>query len=215
MEDNTRAMVQHLNEAMDSVTDAPDAPPAPVSYKGLSTGGRPRIEMNRAVLQEGLELRGGPSHLTRMFSASARTIRRRAVDYGIAPPGDPVYVTEHHPDGSRSRRYHTGRNPSTMLSSLTNEQLDRIIQEALEQYPTFGLRMLHGHLMSMGNRVPRQRLSESYVRVHGNPATFGERAIHRQPYHVAGANSLWHHDGQHGEMALGNTWLHLLFHLQV
>lgn len=46
--------------------------------------------------------------------------------------------------------------------------------------------------------MPRERIIESYLRVYGTPGVFGDRAIHRRVYTVAGANSLWHHDGQHG-----------------
>ncbi|THH13742.1 hypothetical protein EUX98_g9686, partial [Antrodiella citrinella] len=49
-----------------------------------------------------------------------------------------------------------------------------------------------------GHHVPRERLTLSYARVHGTPGIFGARTIHRRQYNVAGANSLWHHDGQHG-----------------
>jgi hypothetical protein len=58
--------------------------------------------------------------------------------------------------------------------------------------------MLKGHLKADGYRVPRARIAASYLRVHGSPGSFGARFIHRTPYNVAGANSLWHHDGQHG-----------------
>jgi hypothetical protein len=65
-------------------------------------------------------------------------------------------------------------------------------------FPAYGRRMLSGHLRALGHKVPDPRLRDSYLRVHGIPATFGDCAIHRQKYSVPGANSLWHHDGQHG-----------------
>ena len=59
--------------------------------------------------------------------------------------------------------------------------------------------MLFGRLKAAGYHVPVERIAASYLRVHGAPGSFGGRAVHRRAYHVAGANSLWHHDGQHGK----------------
>lgn len=59
--------------------------------------------------------------------------------------------------------------------------------------------MIYGHLHSNGHRVPRERIAAAYIRVHGTPGTFAGRRIHRKVYNVAGPNSLWHHDGQHGK----------------
>ena len=46
--------------------------------------------------------------------------------------------------------------------------------------------------------VSEARVRDSLERVSGVPGTFGGRRVHRRRYQVAGANSLWHHDGQHG-----------------
>lgn len=75
--------------------------------------------------------------------------------------------------------------------------------EILEVFPNFGRRMLAGCLHTMGHNVPRDRITASYLRVHGAPALFGDRSIERREYFVAGANSLWHHDGQHGLIRYG------------
>jgi hypothetical protein len=77
-------------------------------------------------------------------------------------------------------------------------ELDRILSAVLDIFPTFCRRMLSGHLKAAGHHVPRERIAASYVRVHGSPGIFGDRSIHRKVYRVAGANSLAHHDGQHG-----------------
>ena len=47
-------------------------------------------------------------------------------------------------------------------------------------------------------RTVRSPIRASYERVHGAPASLINRPIERQVYHVAGPNSLCHHDGQHG-----------------
>jgi len=56
-----------------------------------------------------------------------------------------------------------------------------------------------GCLKGSGHHVPRECIAESFLRVHGTPGGFGQHTIHHKVYKVAGANSLWHHDGQHGQ----------------
>lgn len=58
--------------------------------------------------------------------------------------------------------------------------------------------MIAGHFRQLGYRVPTSRIRESYNRVHGPPVSYTNTATGRQPYRVAGPNSLSHHDGQHG-----------------
>jgi hypothetical protein len=72
--------------------------------------------------------------------------------------------------------------------------------EILQMFPTFGRRMIDGHLQYLGHHVPRKRLQASYARVNGPPVSaFGVRSITRRVYNVPGYNSLAHHDGQHGK----------------
>ena len=59
--------------------------------------------------------------------------------------------------------------------------------------------MIFGRLKAAGHHVPVERIAASYLRVRGTPGSFSGRTIHRRVYKVAGANSLWHHDGQHGK----------------
>ncbi|KAF7350246.1 hypothetical protein MVEN_01328100 [Mycena venus] len=125
-----------------------------------STGGRPRVDIDRDILAQALSLRG-PTHLRRVFNVNSRTIRTR---YTPIPP---------QPDGTVSHMY---TSTSAPVFTLTDEELDSILTSILEMFPNFGRKMLKGRL-----------------RGHS-----GARFIHRTPYNVAGANSLWHHDGQHG-----------------
>jgi hypothetical protein len=86
------------------------------------------------------------------------------------------------------------------IAALTNDELDALLSSILEIFPTFGQRMIAGRLKASGHHVPRECITESFLRVHGTPGVFGQRTIHRKVYYkVAGANSLWHHDGQHGQ----------------
>ncbi|KAJ7796811.1 hypothetical protein B0H14DRAFT_2390310, partial [Mycena olivaceomarginata] len=74
-----------------------------------------------------------------------------------------------------------------------------------------GRSMISGRLKAAGHRVPRDRIAACYLRIHGTPGHFGAHFIHRTPYHVAGANSLWHHDGQHG-WSVNNTRIERLWY---
>ena len=165
------------------------------------------MDIDPAFLSQALSLRG-PAHLAPVFSVSARTIRRRALEYGLAQPGAPVYTDTSQQDGSTSRVY---TSTSAAVSTLSDNALDTLLTSILETFPHFGRRMLSGQLRSAGYRVPRSRIASSYLRVHGSPGSFGARFIHRTPYHVAGANSLWHHDGQHGESALLECWPYMSY----
>ncbi|KAF7349147.1 hypothetical protein MVEN_01437000 [Mycena venus] len=186
-------MVAALHEARHQSSDPPTSSQLIVTTHS-DTGGRPRVEIDPAFLSHALALRG-PSHLRAVFGVSARTIRRRALDYGLVQPGVPVYTDMPQPDGTVVRSY-TSTSPP--VSPLSDDELDALLTSILRTFPNFGRRMIKGRLRAAGYRIPRDRIAASYLRVHASPGSFGARFIHRTPYHVAGANSLWHHDGQHG-----------------
>ena len=87
---------------------------------------------------------------------------------------------------------------SSLAPTLQDEQLDTLIADILQVFPLFGSHMIMGRLKAAGHHIPRARIIEAYARVHGRTGRFGDRSIHRRKYKVAGSNSLWHHDGQHG-----------------
>ncbi|KAG6870575.1 hypothetical protein C0992_012957, partial [Termitomyces sp. T32_za158] len=115
-----------------------------------------------------------------LYGCSARTIRRRLVEYGFSPSGPPVYTEHQQPDGT-----------------LQHQELDALMLDIYERFSSFGRRMIDGYLLHIGERVPHQRIVDSYNRVIGpTTLTFAPRRIHRRVYSVPGPNSLWHHDGQ-------------------
>lgn len=195
--DSVQSMISCLENATHQSSDPPDRPFPEISFLS-HTGlpGRPRIDMDSDLLAAALELRG-PTHLASIFNCHPRTIRRRALQYGLVEPGDPVYVDYEHEDGTITRIY---RSSSGAVSDLSDTELDEIVGYILTSFPSFGRRMLDGHLKHLGHHIPRARLQSAYSRVHGAPTNaFGPRHIHRRVYSVPGPNSLWHHDGQHGE----------------
>ena len=189
-------MIDRLDQAAITSADPPDVPDVQTtSIRRTGRPGRPRIEIDRDVLATALEMRG-PTGLAPVFGVSARTVRRNALRQGLVEPGEPVYRDVQAPDGSTERVYTSSTAPAT---DIEPEALDQIVREILSSFPTYGRRMLRGHLSSLGYRIPRPQLEASYLRVHGPPAAhFGPRRIERRVYSVPGPNSLWHHDGQHG-----------------
>lgn len=159
--------------------------------------GRPRKEIDPNILEIALTEHRGPTHLAPVFNCSSRTVRRRALDYNIVEPGAPVYVTYEDPETGEILRLY--RSSTAPMSQISDDELDDIMRRILRVFPAFGRRMIRGHLESLGVRIPRERLRESYERVNGIPQGLsGNRAVGRRVYRVAGPNSLWHHDGQHG-----------------
>jgi len=191
-------MINDLNHAKSQSADLPDAEPIEATYT-IRTGrrGRPRIEIDEEVLEASYSHRG-PTELSETFGVSARSVRRRALEAGITQPGESVYVVLEDLEGN-SWRYYTGLPQNSSHSTLSDEELDNIMIQILNSFPTFGRRMIDGHLKYLGHHVPRSRLQESYARVHGPPVSaFGVRRIQCRVYSVRGYNSLSHHDGQHG-----------------
>ena len=191
-------MLKSLDDAKHQSADPPDAPALVVASKIYSgQPGRPRLEIDQNFLQHALQHRG-PSGLAEIFNCSRRTIRRRALEYGLVVPGEPVYH-EIQTDTGTERVFTSTTGP---VASLTDSDLDAKIAEILCTFPSFGHRMLKGRLRAMGYNVPASCIASSYIRVHGIPSTFGDRRIERRQYSVPGPLSLVHHDGQHGVLFL-------------
>ena len=185
---------QASTQSLDPLEDGAES--LVVAYRVRQPGGRgrPRLEFDPGFLAAALELRG-PTGVASIFGCSSRTIHRRAVEYGILQPGEPVYTDSPQPDGTIRRTYQSSTRP---VSTLSDDDLDTLVADILQVFPAFGSRMIIGCLKAAGHHVPRARIVESYARVHGRTGRFGDRSIHRRKYQVPGSNSLWHHDGQHG-----------------
>jgi hypothetical protein len=129
------------------------------------------------------------------MKVSARSVRKSALQYGLVEPGEPLFTQQTLDDGSTTRVWQP-RNQG--FSSITDADLDVMVYAILQSFPNYGRAMVAAELVRRGHRVQRHRTQAAYVRVHGAPRVWGQRGIPRRPYSVAGPNSLWHHDGQHG-----------------
>jgi hypothetical protein len=193
---NLNTMLSVIRDAINTAQDRPDQVelPAQQVVTRVLTGrrGRPRIEINQQYLAGALDLRN-PAHIAPIIEASRRTIFRRAVDYGIRPPGQPVAIRVADENGQIQTRY-LGRQSRCTMS---NDEIDMLMRRTLTLFPNFGREMLSGYFRGLGHTIPRQRVRESFDRVNGPGAEIGRRRIQRRVYKVAGPNSLWHHDGHH------------------
>ena len=144
-------MLQSLEAATRESRDPPPAEAIIVS-RPIYTGrpGRPRIEINPIFLEEALDLRG-PSGIAPVVRAASRTIRRRALEHGLVEPGPPVYVDT--PDPNNPGHFIRTYSSSTpVVTTMTDEQLDTLVFQALNIFPSFGRRMLDGfHQQTQGH----------------------------------------------------------------
>lgn len=112
----------------------------------------------------------------------------------LAPSNDAGHPAP--PDTAPIQINRTSRGP---VSSLTDEDLEGLIRQIRVHMPTAGLSILSGSLRSMGHIVPQQRIRHALLQIDPVRRIFGRQPIQRRTYNVAGPNSLWHHDGQHGK----------------
>ena len=124
MESSLQSMIHHLDQALTISSDPPNHPPIQTTHL-VHTGerGRPRIEIDHDMLATALDMRR-TGDLVDVFGVSARTIRQRALDYGLAEPGEPVFATYQAEDGTE-HHYHT--SSTAPMSDLSDNDLDNII----------------------------------------------------------------------------------------
>ena len=134
--------------------------------------GHPSYDISEEHLTALLDHHFKTTDIARLFNVSARTIRRRIIQYGLEE-----VVT---------------------YSKLSDTQLDDITQSFVHHHPHSGRRSYDGFLRSVGLRVQQTRVRESLLRVdrRGVENRF-RRALHRRQYSVRMPNSLWHIDGYH------------------
>jgi hypothetical protein len=187
-------MISSLDDAVHQASDVPSASSVQlVSTVRTGRPGRPRHEFNKNLLENFLQI-SKKSTIAKKTKVSARTVCRRALELQLESPGQPVFVNVEAPEGTLIR-VHQGRTQP----SISDAELDAAVERVRQVFPEHGRQLLWGQLRSMGINVTRDRLEQSSVRVNGLPRAFGRHKIQRRTYQVPGANSLWHHDGQHGK----------------
>ncbi|KAM6491461.1 hypothetical protein JOM56_013030 [Amanita muscaria] len=170
LEESLSKMVDALQEAEQRATETP-TPGIQVSSWVAGVCGRPRVEINKEYLEHVLDIRG-PSQLTEVFQCSARTIRRRALELGLTPPGLPVIQTVELPDGSISRQWVSLGTRAWAVISDNDEALDSLVASVLATFLGHGRSKLDGVLRARGFQIPRNRLTASITRVLGPSPRF-------------------------------------------
>jgi hypothetical protein len=85
------------------------------------------------------------------------------------------------------------------LSTLSDDSLDILITQLRSNFRHAGLSMLDGMLRRLGHRLPRGRIRASLMHIDPVQRVFQRIRIRCRVCSVPGPNSLWHHDGQHGQ----------------
>ena len=85
-------------------------------------------------------------------------------------------------------------------SHVSDDELDDLIIRLRFHYRRAGIRMLDGMLRRLGHRVQIEQIRQSLLRIDPVRRVFERIRIRRRTYSVAGPNTLWHHDGQHGKL---------------
>jgi hypothetical protein len=184
--------------------DLPDEPALVVinqEYTGRP--GRPRTHFNPLFLEYALKLRD-PTSLAEMFGCSSRTVRRRAVEYGILDAGESPFQLDLREDGTTTR-VRVGAPRHTRITIISDAELDENVIDILQSFP-IGRTLMDGHLKDRNIRVPMERIRNSMTRIRGPTPLIYRQPVQRRIYNVAGVNSLWHHDGQHGSISCNHNF---------
>jgi hypothetical protein len=200
---NIAAIMQELDLARYRSIDPPNQAPIDLASRpSHGKRGRPRVQPNISLLSSGFAVTT-TVNLSRLYRCSPRTLRRRAIEYGIQTPRPQPSSLRPTPfAGLEPTSIDTVSRQISEETAITDELLDHTLHQIIQDFPYFGRRMLTAALFRAGIWVSRARLRASFIRINGAPAVFGRSKIERRTYHVPGANSLWHHDGQHGQYVL-------------
>jgi hypothetical protein len=201
-------MIAYLNEAITIASDDAGGDPVPVAYREENGGvGRPRIHIDPTWLSHahpGSSLK----KIASLLGCSARTVRRRLIDYELAVPAPPVIQEVLQPDGTIAKEWHPTGPTGFDLKEDPN-QLDEHVTKILERFPTYSLESVRSALRTIDLHVPRHIIQSSLIRVRGLQPRFINRPIERRVYSVPHVNSLWHHDGNHSTSPFLPVSIHL------
>ncbi|KIL62766.1 hypothetical protein M378DRAFT_52448, partial [Amanita muscaria Koide BX008] len=166
LEGSLAKMLDSLQAAKRNALE-PANPGVQVSFRVAGVcgqAGRPRVEINKNYLEHVLDIRG-PYELTDVFKCSARTIRWRAVEYGLRGPGLAPFLNEELPDGSLARRWVSSGKWVRSAISGNAVALETVIASVLATFPGYGRCKVDGALRAQGIRVPRNCLIAAIQRL--------------------------------------------------
>ena len=189
----------------------------------LRTGrrGRPRLVFDPQFLQWAQQHRT-TSGISTFLSVGRSAVRNALLEHGLAAPGTYPFSTSNStsmeptiespnfaeddllepnlsvPDAIPADVAGSGCSTAA-ISSITDEDLDILLQRLRTHFRGAGIAMLDGLLRCLGQRIQRERIRASLLRIDPVRRVFERICIRCRIYSVPGPNALWHHDGQHGE----------------
>lgn len=191
-------MAACINGAITASADDMAANPIPLAQlEERRRPGRPRINIDKNWLSyasQGLTLKD----IGEQVHCSARTVRRRLLDYDLAEPAPPVIQEVVRPDGTHTKEWHpTG--PTRFDFKEQPERLDELVEGVINRFSKYSIQFVRAALRTHGHRVARDDIQASLTRVRRLQPRFVNRPIERRVYSVPEVNSLWHHDGNHSQ----------------
>lgn len=134
--------------------------------------GRPSFQIPPSQLQFLIDSRFSVPQIAQLMNVSVSTVRRRMLAYNMS-----IRAT---------------------YSTISDEELDRIVSEMQEQFPNWGNRQMYGYLISQNIRIQFSRVRESQSRVDPDGSILRRLStLRRRTYSVRGPQHLWHVDGHH------------------
>jgi hypothetical protein len=189
----------------------------PTIVESVQSGsrGRPSIVIDPGFLQWAYSLQS-TSSIARFLGVSWRLVWQQLLEHGIAEPQEQPFML--------SVEYSTGTDGGDILdpdgtvdsvlqpiqdtvitsytgplSQISDGELDTLLIRLWRHFRRAGVTMLDGMLRQLGYRISREHICQSLMRIDPVQHVFQRIQIRCHVYSVPGPNSLWHHDGQHGE----------------
>ena len=86
----------------------------------------------------------------------------------------------------------------SLTSSISDDELDNLARAVQQQPPGVGIRLLTGHLRSIGHRFQREKMRLCLLRTDPTGVLCRwKESIKRRVYNVYAPQFLWHIDGNH------------------
>ncbi|KZT35336.1 hypothetical protein SISSUDRAFT_957542, partial [Sistotremastrum suecicum HHB10207 ss-3] len=162
LEDSLTVFLTELDEAYNTSNAPPDDRISATEIVHTGHVGRPRIEIDKNILEYALQF-SGPARLGKQLGCCSRTVRRRALEHELCDPQPPVRTTVTHDDGSVTFTYTSYTAP---MSTITDQELDDLVSDILQQFPAYGRRRIKAALAFKMYKVPDTRIRESTLVIH-------------------------------------------------
>ena len=134
--------------------------------------GRPRLNITKQQMEYLLDLGFSCSKIAGVIGVSLSTIRRRMLEYDLSV--------------------------GALYSNISDTELDRIAGQIKQDFPNCGYRMMQGHLLRQGHRIPQSRIRDCLHRIDAEGVAIRwASTVQRRRYNVPSPLSLWHIDGNH------------------